>query len=80
MKKEYDACSNIGPFRPARPWPAIRSMRRPAEEDRCTSPRTAAPVLDAANAVYALMLRTLVALYDNPPATQRSSLVAATWR
>jgi hypothetical protein len=55
-------------------------MRRPVAADRVhvTDP-TAAPVLDAANAVYSLMLRCLTAVYDTPtgPSHRRAALLAS---
>ena len=66
IKKEYERLSTRRPdFRPSRPVAPHPVMRRPFETDRThVTGAGARPVLDAANAVYALMLRSLAALYD----------------
>ena len=66
IKKEYLALvARRSSFRPSRNVARNPVMRRPVSGGRVhvTHP-VAAPVLDAANAVYSLMLRCLVAFYD----------------
>ena len=69
MKEEYERLSAINPdFQPA--WPAAESpvMRRPPSPEGKTfveNPKTAR-VLDFANAVYGLLLRCLVQVFESP--------------
>ena len=65
-------------FRPARDVARNPVMRRPVAAERVhVTDATAAPILDAANAVYSLMLRCLSAVYDTSTreATRRSALL-----
>ena len=66
IKEEYARMLERRPaFCPSRKVAPNPVMRRPFQEERMHVTGTdAAPLLDAANAVYALMLRTLVTLYD----------------
>jgi hypothetical protein len=65
-------------FTPSRPVATNPVMRRPQASGRVHVTGTAAaPLLDAANAVYSLMLRCLVELYDSAIAARRQALLGA---
>lgn len=66
IKTEYlDLCAARPAFDPSRNVARNPVMRRPMSDDRVhIAHRSAAAVLDAANAVYSLMLRCLTAVYD----------------
>jgi hypothetical protein len=63
-------------FTPSRPVASNPVMRRPQASDRVhVTGAAAAPLLDAANAVYSLMLRCLVELYDSAVPDRREALL-----
>jgi hypothetical protein len=63
-------------FTPSRPVASNPVMRRPQASDRVhVTGAAAAPLLDAANAVYSLMLRCLVELYDSADPGRREALL-----
>ena len=65
-------------FSPSRPVASNPVMRRPQASGRVhVTGAAAAPLLDAANAVYSLMLRCLVELYDSADASRRKALLGA---
>ena len=68
IRREYDQLLAEQPsFAPSRPVATHPVMRAPMADDRVhVTGAAAAPVLDAANAVYSLMLRCLAAVYDTP--------------
>ncbi len=68
IQREYEALRAARPeFHPSRDVARNPVMRRPLADDRLhVSDPAAAPILDAANAVYSAMLRCLVAVYDTP--------------
>lgn len=76
---EYRALLAARPaFSPSRPVARNPVMRRPQADDRVhVGGKDSAPLLDAANAVYSLMLRCLVELYDtgNADPGQRRALL-----
>jgi hypothetical protein len=68
IREEYHALLEKRPeFRPSRPVARNPVMRAPQADDRVhVDAAPAALVLDAANAVYSLMLRCLVEVYEVP--------------
>jgi hypothetical protein len=63
-------------FTPSRPVASNPVMRHPQASDRVHVTGTAAaPLLDAANAVYSLMLRCLVELYESAVPGRREALL-----
>jgi hypothetical protein len=81
IRSEFERLRQARPdFEPGRNVARHPVMRRPMVADRVhvTDP-AAAPVLDAANAVYSLMLRCLTAVYDTPSrhADCRATLLAS---
>ena len=63
-------------FVPSRPVASNPVMRRPQASGRVhVTGAAAAPLLDAANAVYSLMLRCLVELYDSAAPALREALL-----
>ncbi|MGZ8273236.1 MAG: ferritin-like domain-containing protein, partial [Burkholderiaceae bacterium] len=63
-------------FSPSRPVANSPVMRRPHASGRVhVTGAAAAPLLDAANAVYSLMLRCLVELYDSAAGPRRDALL-----
>jgi hypothetical protein len=68
IRDEFDRLREARPeFDPAREVAANPVMRQPQVSERVhVSAEPAASILDAANAVYSLMLRFLVELYDTP--------------
>lgn len=79
IRDEYERLLAARPsFKPSRPVAANPVMRTPQAEQRVhVTGATAAPLLDAANAVYSLMVRCLTAVYDTPwrDAEQRKALL-----
>ena len=73
IQREYRALLDKRPsFCPSRPVARNPVMRVPQAEDRVhVTGRAAAPVLDAANAVYSLLLRCLVETYNTPIGSTR---------
>lgn len=68
-------------FAPSRPVAANPVMRRPQATGRVHVTGTAsAPLLDAANAVYSLMLRCLVEVYDSAAPLLREALLGGAFR
>jgi hypothetical protein len=68
IKKEYlELRAERHGFEPSQAVARNPVMRRPVSDDRVhvTAPAAAA-ILDAANAIYALLLRYLTAVYDTP--------------
>lgn len=79
MAAEYRKLVAARPsFSPSRPVAANPVMRRPQASGRVhVTGAAAAPLLDAANAVYSLMLRCLVELYDSAVPARREALLGA---
>jgi hypothetical protein len=81
IKAEFQQlCQARGDFRPSRNVARNPVMRRPIADERVhVTDAAAAPLLDAANAVYSLMLRCLTAVYDTParPGDRRAALLGA---
>ena len=76
LRREYDQLLDARPsFKPARNVARNPVMRRPNQKDRVHVVNAhAAPLLDACNATYSLMLRCLTAAYETPA---RSSMRGA---
>ena len=80
IRREIAALTAARPeFQPARNVARDPVMRRPVSTGRVhVTDASAAPILDAANAVYSLMLRCLTAVYDTSATThgeRRSALL-----